>query len=117
MLRFGGRGRFAAWRLYELTEQQFFKFSAACRRSRNQAAAQKILKHELAFRLLARYESPFCREFFKPSGEDIPKIYQYLKDNAAPSVQTFLELDPAASRAHDKLQKLSDAAPFVDLER
>jgi hypothetical protein len=110
MLLFGGRGPYAAWRLYELTEQQFFKFSAACQRSNNQEAAQKILKHELAFRLIARYESPFCRGFFKPSDVDIPKVYQYLKDNGAPSIQTFRDLDPAASRAYDKLQKLSDAA-------
>ena len=49
MLRFGGRGRFAAWRLYELTEQQFFRFNAACRRSRNQAAAQKNLEARVSF--------------------------------------------------------------------
>jgi hypothetical protein len=107
MIRFGGMRQFTAWRLYQLSEDQFDKLKYVYRRAKNQEAAQKIYQQELAFRFLRRSESPFCRASFKPSYEDISKVRDYLKTGIV-DAQTYLEVDPRVNAIHSKLQRLSE---------
>jgi hypothetical protein len=114
MIRFGGKRRFVAWRLYQLTEEQFDKLNHVCRTAKNQEVANKIYKQELAFRLLDRYENPFCRAFFKPPQKDMPQVHNYL-DTGLVKAKTYLGADPRVNAVHSRLQELSEMAHTAQL--
>jgi hypothetical protein len=115
MIRFGGYGRFASWRLFQLTEQEFAALARACERAKNQEAAQKILKQEFCFRVFDRDESSFYRDSFKPSDRTVTEAHAYLKNGGVADSQIWLNVDNAVGARVSKLQKLSDIRRFNGL--
>src|SRR5262249_50809988 len=80
MIRFGGYRRFTAWRLFQLTEQEFGAIARACKRAKNQEAAQKILKQQLCLRIFDRDGNSLYRDSLKPSNRTVTEAHEYLKN-------------------------------------
>ena len=106
MIRFGGYRRFTAWRLFQLTEQEFGAIARACKRAKNQEAAQKILKQQLCLRIFDRDGNSFYRDSFKPSNRTVTEAHEYLKNGDVADSQTWYNADYAVVARVSKLQKL-----------